>query len=107
MKRSLLILAAGLVLLAGLSLVGWSDGGGVLRVTFAWPTYIDPAVGSDFSSSSSFVNLYDTLVYPDTKGDPLPHVATAWEASTDGLTWTFHLRNDVKFHDGTPSPLRM
>jgi len=102
MKRSLLILAAGLVLLAGLSLVGWSDGGGVLRVTFAWPTYIDPAVGSDFSSSSSFVNLYDTLVYPDTKGDPLPHVATAWEASADGLTWTFHLRNDVKFHDGTP-----
>ncbi len=102
MKRSLLILAAGLVLLAGLSLVGWSDGGGVLRVTFAWPTYIDPAVGSDFSSSSSFVNLYDSLVYPDTDGNPLPHVATSWDASADGLTWTFHLRNDIKFHDGTP-----
>jgi len=102
MKRNLALLVVGLVLLLALGLTGWSDDSGVLRVTFAWPTYIDPAVGSDFSSSSSFVNLYDTLVYPDTNGDPLPHVATSWEASADGLTWTFHLRDDVTFHDGTP-----
>jgi len=72
-----------------------------LRVTFAWPTYIDPAVGSDFSSSSSFVNLYDSLVYPTPEGDVIPHVAERWETSADGLTWTFHLRKGVKFHDGT------
>jgi len=72
-----------------------------LRATFAWPTYIDPAVGTDFSSSSSFVNLYDTLVYPTPEGDVIPHLAESWEASEDGLTWTFNLRKGVKFHDGS------
>jgi peptide/nickel transport system substrate-binding protein len=72
-----------------------------LRVTFAWPTYIDPAVGSDFSSSSAFVNLYDTLVYPTASGDVVPHLAERWDASADGLTWTFYLRKGVKFHDGS------
>ena len=72
-----------------------------LRVTFAWPTYIDPAVGSDFSSSSAFVNLYDTLVYPTPDGGVKPNVAKRWETSEDGLTWTFYLRKGVKFHDGT------
>jgi peptide/nickel transport system substrate-binding protein len=74
---------------------------GELRVTFAWPTYIDPAVGSDFSSSSAFVNLYDTLVYPTPDGSVKPNVAESWETSPDGLTWTFHLRRGVKFHDGS------
>jgi peptide/nickel transport system substrate-binding protein len=72
-----------------------------LRVTFAWPTYIDPAVGSDFSSSSSLVNLYDTLVYPTPDGSVKPNVAERWETSADGLTWTFYLRKGVKFHDGS------
>jgi len=72
-----------------------------LRATFAWPTYIDPAVGSDFSSSSSLVNLYDSLVYPTVTGDVIPHLAERWEASADGLTWTFYLRKGVKFHDGS------
>jgi peptide/nickel transport system substrate-binding protein len=71
-----------------------------LRITFAWPTYLDPAVGSDFSSSSSFVNLYDSLVYPTPSGDAKPNVATRWESSPDGLTWTFYLRKGVKFHNG-------
>ncbi len=97
MKRGLFIVV---LLVMALSVAALA--GGALRVTFAWPTYIDPAVGSDFSSSASIVNLYDSLVYPDTKGNPLPHVATSWETSADSLTWTFHLRNDVKFHDGTP-----
>ena len=36
-----------------------------LRITFSWPTFIDPAVGDDFSSSTSLANLYDTLVFPN------------------------------------------
>ncbi len=72
-----------------------------LRVSFAWPTYLDPAVGSDFSSSSSFVNLYDTLIYPTSTGDIVPHLAERWDATTDGLTWTFYLKKGVKFHDGS------
>jgi ABC-type transport system substrate-binding protein len=64
----------------------------ILRITFSWPTYIDPAVGSDFSSSSSLANLYDTLVFPTTEGGVVPNVAESWETSADGLTWTFHLK---------------
>lgn len=73
----------------------------VLRSTWAWPTYIDPAVGSDNSSSSALVNLYDTLVFPDKDTNPTPHLATSWTSSKDGKTWTFNLRKGVKFHDGS------
>jgi peptide/nickel transport system substrate-binding protein len=72
-----------------------------LRVTFSWPTYIDPAVGSDFSSSSALCNLYDTLVFPNAEGGVDPHVAEDWEVSDDGLTWTFHLKEGIKFHNGS------
>ncbi len=72
-----------------------------LRVSFSWPTFIDPAVGSDFSSGSALVNLYDTLVFPNPDGTISPWLAESWETSDDGLTWTFHLRQDVQFHDGS------
>ncbi len=96
------VFALSVLALVAFGLAAWAGGERVLRITFAWPTYIDPAVGSDFSSSSAFVNLYDTLVYPDVNGDPQPHVATHWEVSEDGTVWTFYLRDDVYFHDGTP-----
>ncbi len=72
----------------------------VLRVSFAWPTYIDPAIGSDYSSTTSINALYDPLVYPDINGVK-PWVAESWEVSEDGKTWTFHIRKGIKFHDGT------
>ena len=101
--RKITVVGLVLVVLA-ISFVAFSDGERVLRASFAWPTYIDPAVGTDYSSTASIVNLYDGLVFPDVegRGDPLPHVATSWEVSDDGLVWTFYLREDVMFHDGTP-----
>ena len=75
--------------------------GGQLRVTFSWPNRIDPAVGNDYASSTSLANLYDTLVFPNAKGGVDPAVASSWEISPDGLTYTFKLRDDVKFHDGS------
>lgn len=72
-----------------------------LRVTFSWPTYIDPAVGSDYSSSSALCNLYDTLVFPNAEGGVDPHVAEDWEVSDDGLTWTFNLKEGITFHNGS------
>ncbi|MGQ9746693.1 MAG: ABC transporter substrate-binding protein [Candidatus Caldatribacteriaceae bacterium] len=72
----------------------------IVRFTEAWPTYIDPAVGNDFSSSVSLANLYDTLVFPTYEGKIVPHLATSWEVSDDHLTYIFHLRQGVKFHNG-------
>jgi peptide/nickel transport system substrate-binding protein len=71
-------------------------------VTFAWPDVIDPAIGNDYAGSSSIVNLYDTLVFPNAKGGVDPWLATAWSVSADGLTYTFRLRRGVTFHDGNP-----
>ena len=48
--------------------------------------------------------IYDTLFFmnPDGDHDPEPRIAKSYEISEDGLDYTFHLRDDVTFHDGTP-----
>ncbi|WP_031514773.1 ABC transporter substrate-binding protein [Desulfofalx alkaliphila] len=72
----------------------------IVRVTAANVPNIDPGVGSDYSSSIALLNIYDSLVFPDDDGTIKPWLATEWETSDDGLVWTFHLRDDVKFHSG-------
>jgi peptide/nickel transport system substrate-binding protein len=48
-------------------------------------------------------NVYEQLLRVAPNGTELePSLATAWERSEDGLTYTFHLRPDVTFHDGSP-----
>lgn len=46
--------------------------------------------------------LYTPLVTVDNKGVPTPGLAEKWEVSPDNLTYTYHLRKDLKFSDGTP-----
>jgi len=46
--------------------------------------------------------LYDTLFYQNAEGKLEPRLATKFDVSKDGLTYTLHLRKDVKFSDGTP-----
>lgn len=46
--------------------------------------------------------IYEPLVRYGADGTIVPALATSWEISTDGLTYTFQLRQDVTFHDGTP-----
>ncbi|MDE0338200.1 MAG: ABC transporter substrate-binding protein [Caldilineaceae bacterium] len=43
-----------------------------------------------------------TLITQNSDGEYIPYLAESWEFSDDGLTWTFHLRDDVKFHNGDP-----
>jgi len=69
----------------------------------------DPAGGLDpeavLNNTCGFImaTIYDSLVkYKPGTVDPEPGLAKSYEASADGLTWTFHLRPGVKFHDGTP-----
>ncbi|MEM3627459.1 MAG: ABC transporter substrate-binding protein, partial [Candidatus Bathyarchaeia archaeon] len=72
----------------------------VLRVGFAWPCYIDPAIGSDENSATSISNLYDPLVWPIPGKEPKPWVAESWTVSADGLVYTFKIRSGIKFHSG-------
>jgi peptide/nickel transport system substrate-binding protein len=74
--------------------------------TFVWremhdPSSLDPAVVFD-GSSREIYNTYETLSRLDSNSNAVPVLATSWEVSTDGLTWTYHLRDNVKFQDGTP-----
>ncbi len=72
----------------------------IVRWTEDWPTYIDPAVGNDFSDCQALVNIYDSLVFPKLDGSIAPALATEWSVSPDNLEYTFKLRPDVKFHNG-------
>jgi len=65
------------------------------------PSTLDPAVVFDGSSREIF-NTYETLSRMSPDGKVVPLLATSWESSPDGITWTYHLRDKVKFHDGTP-----
>ena len=48
-------------------------------------------------------NVYDGLLRVTRDGASVePALATSWDIAADGLSWTFHLRPDVKFSDGTP-----
>ena len=69
----------------------------------------DPAGGLDpeavLNNTCGFImaTIYDSLVkYKPGTVDVEPGLAKSYESSADGLTWTFHLREGVKFHDGTP-----
>jgi peptide/nickel transport system substrate-binding protein len=63
---------------------------------------LDPIHTDIGESVKVMINIYDTLVtYDDKTTDLVPGVAKAWSHSEDGLTWTFQLRDDVLFHDGT------
>lgn len=72
----------------------------VLRMTHSWPNQIDPARGSDMASAVSLINLYSSLVYPTPEGNVEPYAAESWTVSDDNLTYTFQLRQGIKFHDG-------
>lgn len=46
--------------------------------------------------------VFDTLVWRDASGETIPWLATQWSLSDDGLTWTFSLRDGVRWQDGEP-----
>jgi peptide/nickel transport system substrate-binding protein len=64
---------------------------------------LDPTFASDGETNRVARQIYDTLlaVEPGTT-DIVPGLATSWEPDESGLVWTFELRDDVTFHDGTP-----
>lgn len=63
----------------------------------------DPAMIDDSNSSYVTQNVMEGLVTlePGSTSKVVPALATKWELSADGLTYTFTLREGVKFHDGT------
>lgn len=65
------------------------------------PDQLDPHRTSAYFSFQVLENVFDTLVEPDENLEMQPALAESWEISEDQLTWTFQLREDVTFHDGS------
>jgi peptide/nickel transport system substrate-binding protein len=62
---------------------------------------LDPARAYEVFTNTVIEQLYDNLVdFEGTFEVIKPALAESWEASADGMTWTFHLRQGVKFHSG-------
>ncbi|KQO84327.1 peptide ABC transporter substrate-binding protein [Frigoribacterium sp. Leaf263] len=68
----------------------------------AEPTCLDPHVGGNYPQALVSTQYLESLVSKDSDGEIVPWLATSWEESSDGLSWTFDLRDDVAFSDGTP-----
>jgi peptide/nickel transport system substrate-binding protein len=66
------------------------------------PPNLDPTSGAAVATDEVvYRNIFEGLVRLDAQGAVRPLLATWWEVSPDGLTYTFHLREGVRFQDGT------
>jgi ABC-type transport system substrate-binding protein len=66
------------------------------------PRSLDPALSTDVPTGRAVSYLFDGLTRFTPDARVVPALATRWEVSPDGRTYTFHLHQGVKFHDGTP-----
>ncbi len=75
-------------------------GGTLISAQATEATGLDPQLVPALSRSRRSPMMYSQLVRYDETMTPNPELAESWEISKDGLTWTFKLRQGVKFHDG-------
>jgi oligopeptide transport system substrate-binding protein len=75
--------------------------GGIYRRPLEFsPKTFDPAVAADIYSVTVIQQIFDGLVQFDKDLNIIPCLAKSWKISPDGLTYTFYLREGVKFHNG-------
>jgi oligopeptide transport system substrate-binding protein len=77
-----------------------SSGQGVLNLWDTGPLTLDPAISADMSSHLYVMQIFSGLVRLDQELNIEPDIAETWEESPDGKTYTFYLRQGVKFHSG-------
>ncbi len=76
--------------------------GTIVEATINGPESLDPAWAYDTASGDVIVNVYETLLFPkkDSPTEFVPMLATHWDISPDGKTYTFDIRPGVKFQQG-------
>ena len=78
-------------------------GGTLTYATISEPLTFNLALANDSGSSGYLSYLFEGLTEISWITNQVePSLAESWERSDDGLTWTFHLRQDVQWHDGQP-----
>lgn len=63
---------------------------------------LDPQMVEDVQSTRVAYDLFEGLLTQDQSNKPIPGLAEKWDISPDGKIYTFHLRNGLKFSDGSP-----
>jgi peptide/nickel transport system substrate-binding protein len=76
-----------------------NDAGTVNFLIESMPISLDPRIGTDAQSQHLDGLIFDSLVSHDARMNIVPDLAASWD-TPDPLTYIFHLRNGVKFHDG-------
>ncbi len=66
------------------------------------PVLVNPLLATSQADRDLVALVFSGLTQLDEYGQPIPDLAKDWEVSADGLTYTFHLRDDVVWHDGEP-----
>lgn len=103
-KRSfLIVLCISLFLPTLLCACGKTEtGNGTINVGIAQDLEdsLDPHKAVAAGSREVLFNIFEGLLKPDPKGDLIPAVAESYQVSEDGLTYTFKLRKNVRFHNG-------
>jgi len=74
----------------------------MIEATINGPESLDPSWAYDTASGDVILNVYETLLFPkkDSATSFVPMLATSWDISSDGMTYTFHIRPGVKFQQG-------
>jgi peptide/nickel transport system substrate-binding protein len=80
---------------------GPTVGGSLVWALPGEPDTLDMHNTASGASWRVMYNVGCSLVARDPDGNAVPYVAEKWEVSDDGLAWTFTLRDDITFHDGT------
>ena len=107
MKKLSLIVAALCVAIMGTGLVSCSGkkealSGSVVHVQVGpSPETIDPALNSAVDGANMILHAFEGLLKFDRDNNIVAGLAESWEQSKDGLTWTFHLRPNLKWSDGS------
>lgn len=65
------------------------------------PETLDPALNSAVDGGNMLITLFETLLIIDENNEVKPGQAEKWDVSEDGLKWTFTMRDDLKWSDGT------
>ncbi|MGX9792334.1 ABC transporter substrate-binding protein [Mycobacterium sp. MMS18-G62] len=82
--------------------LGGTTSGNLIAAIAGEPDQLDPHKTTAYFSFEVLENIFDTLVEPDENLEMRPALAESWNVSPDQLTWTFHVRKGVTFHDGSP-----
>jgi len=70
------------------------------------PPALDPSLCTDVPSQIIMDDLFEGLTVLDVNGRVAPGVASSWDVTPDGLTWTFHLRPNARWSNGDPLTAR-